>query len=96
MRCICEAPWRSSRAFGAVALGATVVLATKKNRLDPKIGAERLELIDEIAQAQNLRGVVHWQNVGLDDAFQAAQLEALQACLNSFDGVATNDLEDLH
>merc|ERR1711916_368323 len=41
-------------------------------------------------------GVVHWQNVGLDHAGQAAQLEALKACLNSFDGVATNDLEDLH
>ena len=82
-----------SRAFGAVALGATVVLATKKDRLDPEVGAERLDLIDEIAQAQNLRGVVHWQNVGLDDAGQAAQLEALRACLNSF---ATNDLEDLH
>jgi len=83
-------------AFGAVALGATVVLATKKDRLDPDVGAERLELINAIAQEQCLRGVVQWQNVGLDDAGQADQLAALQACLDSFEGVATNDIEDLH
>jgi len=84
------------RAFGAVVLGATVVLATKKDRLDPVSGAERLELIDNIVQEQNLRGVVCWQNSGLDDAGQALQLATLQACLNSFEGVRTGDMEDLH
>ena len=87
---------RLIRAFGAVALGATVVVATKKDKLDPVSGAERLELIDNIVQEQNLRGVVCWQNFGLDDAGQALQLAALQACLNSFEGVRTGDMEDLH
>jgi len=85
-----------SRTFGALALGAAVVLASKSDMLvDAARRERRLQKIREVVEQAGLQGVVLWQNEGLDDAGHAGQLAALRGKLDSFDGVAIVELEDL-
>jgi len=83
-------------AFGEAALHASVVLATKADKLrEPGMKQKRLAKMFEVAQEKSTRGVVLWQNVEIDEAGHAAQLEKLTQCLNQFDGIITSELQDL-
>lgn len=83
-------------AFGAMAARATLVLATKADRLSQQQLQVRLRSIRQVVAEQHLQGVLVWQNEGLDDAGFDGQVNALRTAANHFCGVATTDLVDLH